>query len=154
MPINTIPADKDKALKIYKKADATGKALLVELLGDTFFRPITERVKSFEDACELLGADPDVVLVSSDIATADEIAYIKLKIIAQALNEGWKPNWSNSNESKYFPWFDMSDGFSFFGAGYYSGPSDVGSRLCFKSRDLAEYAGKQFLHLYKSFFTY
>ena len=31
--------------------------------------------------------------------------------------------------------------------------SAVGSRLCFKSKDLATYAGTQFLDIYKDFFT-
>ena len=43
--------------------------------------------------------------------------------------------------------------FSFNGAGSRYSYSTVGSRLCFKSKDLATYAGTQFLDIYKDFFT-
>ena len=88
----------------------------------------------------------------------DEIAYVKLKLIAEALNEGWTPDWSNGEWDKWHPWFKMDDSssagrFSFYGAGNLHSVSIVGSRLCFKSKDLATYAGTQFLDIYKDFFT-
>ena len=86
----------------------------------------------------------------------DEIAYRKLKTIAEALNEGWRPDWANSNEYKYWPWFvylGASAGFSF--ANTYGTASNsaahIGSRLCYKTRELAAYAGRQFEGLYNDF---
>lgn len=110
-------------------------------------------IKTYEDACVALGIDPNTVTVPSD--TKDEAAYKKLKVVARALNGDWTPNWGNHSERKYMPWFTMGDssgaGFSCDGCdGWYSG-SAVGSRLCFKSRELAEYAGEQFTELYKDF---
>jgi len=83
----------------------------------------------------------------------DEQAYILLKMLVTSLNEGWKPNWNNDSEYKYFPWFYMggSSGFRFNDYAYWRSGSYVGSRLCFKSRELAEYAGKQFTEQYKQF---
>ena len=43
--------------------------------------------------------------------------------------------------------------FSFRDSVYLISTSYVGSRLCFKSKDLATYAGTQFLDIYKDFFT-
>jgi len=83
---------------------------------------------------------------------ADELYYILLKMIVEALNEGWKPDWSNSSEYKYYPWFEMaSSGFRFNDYDFWYSFSFVGSRLCFKSRELAEYAGKTFLEEYKKY---
>lgn len=115
---------------------------------------MSTKIKSFEDACKTLGIDavlPDV----SAIAERDGqslIATYKLTIIARALNEGWVPDWNNM-EGKWYPWFDMSgSGLSFFVCDYYFSYSFVGSRLCYKSRDLAKYAGTQFEDLYKQAF--
>ena len=115
------------------------------------------KIKTFEDACKALKLDPVKVLpkVSGMPKHHQEamIAHAQLVIIAEALNGGWKPDWDNHNEWKYYPWFRMSgSGLSFYGYDGSSSDSGVGSRLCFKSRELAEYAGKQFLDIYTEFF--
>jgi hypothetical protein len=86
--------------------------------------------------------------------TSDEKAYVILKLLAKTLNQGWVPNWSDSSEYKYVPWFDMrggSSGFRFYVCDYWYSLSDVGSRLCFKTRELAEHAGKYFVDTYRDF---
>lgn len=116
---------------------------------------ITEKIKSFEDACTFLGLNPIEVLPPDTMYNAKYlIACAMLAIITKALNEGWEPDWDNSNEYKYYPWFDMRSsggGFSFVGYGSDYVVSSVGSRLCFKSRELARYAATQFLDIYKDF---
>jgi hypothetical protein len=116
------------------------------------------KIKTFAGACKALGMDakklPDVSMLPDDQQDAI-IAHYKLVIIAQALNEGWKPNWSDYNEYKYYPWFNMRSGSGFSYHGYVSwlAGTTVGSRLCFKSRELAEYAGEQFIDIYNDFLT-
>jgi hypothetical protein len=62
--------------------------MLLDTFGEKFFhQKITDRVKIFEDACEVLGLFPNAVAQDDD--TIDEAAYKKLKVIAKALNEGW-----------------------------------------------------------------
>ena len=112
---------------------------------------VTDRIKTFEDACSELKVNPTFTGL-----TIDEIAYRKLKIIAIVLNEGWKPDWSDSNEYKYYPYFKYfkyKPGFGFSSTLYGRWDTDpsVGSRLCFKSPELAEYAGKQFGSIYRDF---
>lgn len=76
-----------------------------------------------------------------------------MAIIAEALNEEWTPDWNNNNESKYHPWFNLKSEFGFVVPSYVSWTSysSVGSLLCFKTRELAIYAGKQFTDIYKGF---
>lgn len=116
------------------------------------------KIKTFEAACKALKMDPvklpDFSMLSQEEATA-MTAHYKLVIIARAINEDWKPDWNDYDETKYYPWFEMSSsGFRFFGVNCVCTDSGVGSRLCFKSRDLAEYAGKTFKKLYKDYFTF
>lgn len=70
-------------------------------------RPITERVKTFEDACQILGIDAEAIQEqweSAGLDMIDEIAYQKLRIITAALNEGWKPDFTNPDEYRYYPY--------------------------------------------------
>lgn len=109
----------------------------------------------------------------------DEIAYIKLKAIATVLNEGWTPQFT-TDEYRWFPWFylytqdeidKMSEekrsrvvlrsnnyahahgGVAFahaVSASSYAHTS-YGSRLAFKTEELAVYAGKQFTDIWADF---
>jgi hypothetical protein len=117
---------------------------------------VTDRIKSYEDACKELGITPidESVLLASGF-TKDEIVYRKIKTISEALNEGWKADWINEKEKKWIPYFypASASGFVFTGTYYrylcaYAGD---GARLCFKTAALAEYAGRQFTELYKEF---
>ena len=159
--MQTIKLSDDNAKKIYPTASTDIKQILEDSFGKDFFIPkkITDRVKTFQDACDVLGIKPDnKVSVTIDGAMTQDSksiqAYCKLIIIARALNEGWVPDWKNSNQYKYYPWFDMSSGsgLSFDGCDFLGSLSLVGSRLCFKSRELAIYAANQFNDIYKDFF--
>ena len=152
-------------------------------------RPITERVKTFEDACRELGEDHPFVLAYQntnlrDPEVAEEnrdiLAYMKLRIIAAALNEGWEPQFTE-DEYRWYPYFTLwaeeelseksdewkadrhlisTGDYSVDWAGFaYScsacAPSFAyaffGSRLCLKSEALATYCGKQFISLWADF---
>ena len=156
----TLEITKEAAIKAHDEASTKGKTLLENLFGKRVFqKDIKERIKTFDDVIRELGDDPEEFKNAISIMEEpDEIAYVKLKLIAKALNEGWTPDWSNGEWDKWYPWFKMDDSssagrFSFGASGYLSSTSDVGSRLCFKSKDLATYAGTQFLDIYKDFFT-
>jgi hypothetical protein len=77
--------------------------------------------------------------------------YEDLILISKALNGNWQPDWNDSDECKYSPYFTFASvlRFSFTGYYYWDAIAAVGSCLCFKNRELAEYAGKQFVEQYK-----
>jgi len=144
------------ARRLYENATSEFKATLEDTFGKEFFSmKITDRIKTYEDACAEIGEMPlDEKALKAIGFTDDEINYRKLKTIGKALNEGWVPDWTNTSESKWQPYFKLSSGaFVFDGTCYncsyaYAG---YGSRLCFKSDELATYAGKQFTDIYKGF---
>lgn len=144
------------ARQIYKSASPEIKILLEENFGKGFFSDkVTDRVKTFKDACKETGVQYEgfeSALTHAGLS-ADEIAYKKIKIIAEALNEGWKPDYSNSNQAKYYPWFKYKagSGFSYSNYGSSNTGTGVGSRLVFKSSDLAMYAGTQFEAEYQAY---
>lgn len=152
-------------------------------------RPVTERIKTFEDACDdlnrraqagdKLANDLMTDLQFNSPRTPDLLAYIQLRIITYALNEGWVPQFTE-DEYRYYPYFylytqkeidDMSEddkaqllfvgGYADLGArcglspagsgrGFSSSFSYIGARLAFKSSELAKYAGNQFREIYSA----
>ena len=72
-------------------------------------------------------------------------------VIIKALNDGWIPDWNDSNQYKYYPWFCLGENFRFNYYDSFYTYSFVSSRLCLKSRELAIYAGQQFGETYKKF---
>ena len=122
-----------------------------------------KKIKTFEDACKKLGIDPKHlpdVSMFPEIHQKAIIAHYKLVIIAQAINDGWQPDWSNRSQYKYFPWFFVeADSENKAGSGlsfdvYVNGYADsfVGSRLSFETSEQAKYAGEQFKELYAEYF--
>lgn len=139
---------RDDAIKAYHNSDQKGKTLLSDLFGKDLL-PAIERIKTFEDACKAAGVDPEEFFEDHRGLPIDVLAYLQLRIIAQALNEGWKADWFDGNQKKFYAWFDTFGGsFRFFVVGYYYQRSSVSSRLCFRSSQVAEYAAKQFKDLY------
>jgi hypothetical protein len=125
---------------------------------DSLKKKSFDEILTFEDACEVLDIDPDSV--TSDQDTPDEAAYKKLKIVSKAINsinndKPWVPDWNNSNQYKWFPYFNLSSGFGFSATGcaYVHARTTVGSRLCFESEAKAKHAGTKFLQLYKELLT-
>jgi hypothetical protein len=116
---------------------------------------VIERIKTIDDVLAEHGFTMQEFKNNFAKLDEDEKAYKLLKMLATTLNEGWLPDWNNRNQPKYFAWFEMggSSGFRFHVYDHWRSASDVGSRLCFKSRELAEHAGKQFTEVYKQFMT-
>lgn len=150
-------------------------------------RPVTERIKTFTDACNALGDEHPLVTqyrltaaaYKGDPMTEDFIAYLKLRIIVAALNEGWEPKFEKG-EYRYFPRFyfytkeeydkldDEVKGRCVLRSGYYTNSyygfvltityhdasysfTCFGSRLAFRTRELAAYAGRQFIEEWADF---
>lgn len=184
---------KENVLAAYETARETGAdstmKVLEALFGEDTFKPkdVTERIKTFEDACRELGMEhPFVAAYNAWIMNEefddqlDILAYLKLRIICAALNDGWEPKFTE-DEVRWFPWFwlytaqeieDMDEqekqerhlistgdyetgyaGFAYAGSddAPSSSPTYIGSRLCLKSEALAVYCGKQFIDLWADF---
>lgn len=81
---------------------------MYKVFGKDAFKPkdIKERVKTFEDACEVLGKSHPLVCQYYGIDDVDcnLSAYLKLRIICAALNEEWEPQFTE-DECRYYPWF-------------------------------------------------
>ena len=186
----TLNINKENVLNVYGTATDEQKALLEIIFGKDTFKPknIMDRIKTFEDACDELGSEHPMVLAYRNTNLRDEevadenkdvIAYLKLRIIVAALNEGWEPQFM-PGEYRWSPYYVLytkdeieemdettkarvvfrSNNFAYANGGVsfaYSScdaanvHASIGSRLAFKSEELAEYAGKQFVEIFSDF---
>lgn len=118
-----------------------------------------DRVISYETACDELGEQPvNEQAMKKNGFTEDEIIYRKLKTISRAINgKNWKPDMMNTNEKKWFPIFAVDQTsslglvFRYSGCDYSSACATDASRLCFRSKEDSDRAGKTFTELYAKF---
>lgn len=180
----------EQLVAFYRSTSTDGRKAVKEALGEKFSEavPSTERVKTYEDAVKELGNDHPLVEAASSAdwrftnqEDKDIIAYLKLRVIVAALNDGWKPQFV-PGERRWYPWYELiskedyeamsedekqerrcvgrsvynayANGGLVYSNAYNASSSSyayVGSRLAFKTEALAEYAGKQFAELFADF---
>lgn len=144
-------------------------------------KDVRKRIKTFEDACHEIGIDAEAWnrdKISLGLEP-DVLAFLKLRIIVKALNEGWEPRFTE-DECRYYPWFILYTGEeynkldeeekscvvfrSYYSADAFGGVSyayannvssgtdaNIGVRLAFKTSELAAYCGRQFLDIWADF---
>ena len=143
-------------------------------------RPVTERIKTFEDAVKATGMTLPFDDNQLSYLPKDVVAYMKLCIIAAALNEGFEPHFTK-DEYRCYPWLYLytqeeidkmdkekkkklwlfggaSDHGAYCGLAYaYSDRPQVYSyayfsaRLAVKSEALARYFGQQFIDIWSDY---
>lgn len=136
-------------------------------------------IKTFEDACLTLGADPEAFYRKYEGYPEHIKALIKLEVIIKALNDGWSHP-LDGVAFGYYPWYwiyndseiarmaeeEKNDrrmvtyirpdgscglGCASSGSGWSGSDSDIGSRLACKSRDISFYCAVQFKDLWASY---
>lgn len=179
----------EQLLAFYRSTSNDGRKVIKEALGEKFSEtiPVTERVKTYDDAVKELGEDhPFVVAANSAVwrypeeDNQDIVAYLKLRVVVAALNDGWKPEFTDY-ERRWSPWYrlytkeeidNLSEedkeqvllrggsadpgspcglAFATSDCAWSHSNAVFGSRLALKSEELADYAGKQFIELFAPF---
>lgn len=149
-------------------------------------------IKTFEDAVACLGDNHKFVEAyyhaigvaddeddAKELLGVDVVAFLKLRVITAAINEGWEPKFTE-DECRWFPWFYLYDedeyrGFSdekkqrcvgraynfanafsglVYASAYHASSSShtyFGARLAFESEEKAQYAGVVFKELWADF---
>lgn len=187
MKQENITISKQDLLKAYCEAEPSQKEFMKQIFGaDTFASNVMQRVKTFQDAVNELGNEHPLVIEYNTWCkqiggaySADVMAYLKLRIITAALNEGWEPKFTK-DEWRYYPYFylitkeeyeQLSDEekgrcvgrsynnanangglvYAYSDCGSTDSDTDNGVRLAFRTSELAEYAGKQFIDIWADF---
>lgn len=143
-------------------------------------------IKTFEDAVACLGDNHKFVEAyyhaigvaddeedAKELFGIDVVAFLKLRVITAAINEGWEPEFTE-DECRWFPWFYLyneyeyrifsderkqrcvgraNSGLVFEDTDYASTGSNAyyGARLAFEREEKADYAGVTFKELWADF---
>lgn len=143
-------------------------------------------IKTFDDACAALGYAENKMIKDyyyaltitseeteeafAERCGADVLAYMKLRIIRAAINEGWEPKFTE-DEDRWYPWFFLYDKeeYNSFSeeekqrcvvcacsvavakCGFADSDALVGTHLTFESKEKAEHAGVHFKELWADF---
>ena len=163
---NTPTVQHDNLKKAEKEAqrlaDKYGKKAFV-LESTSLITPdeINVKVDSFEAALEFLGRENNACMCGiPDKHAKAMVAMYKLITIAEAWNkaDNFVPDYDNTNQYKWFPWFQKrgTSGFVFAytGNAASSARAYFGSRLCFSTSERAEQFGKQFIDLWNDFLLF
>ena len=174
--------------KVAEWKEINGVTTLV-LVDEKDNRPVTERIKTIEDACNELGEENVFVQAyrTAEFNTSgnqndvsDVFAYLKLRVIAEALNEGWEPKFTK-DDYRYYPWFYLyrqveidnmdekkkktmwlfggasnngANGGLAYADSYYAwsgSDANISARLAVKSEALAKYFGQQFTDIWSDY---
>ena len=108
-------------------------------------------IKTLDDAYNHLGK----VLpnYNDTILRKREIALRHLEVVVEAIRSfsKWKPDFTNESQYKYWNYFKLKGGFSYWYTTYYTTYSTVPSALLVESSEQAEFLGKTFLDLFKDY---
>lgn len=109
----------EQLVALYRTGGDEARKAIKEALGDEFSEliPVTKRVQTLDDAVRELGDDQPAVkawrsikygysVSEKDPDTADIMAYVTLRVITEALNEGWKPQFTEG-ERRWYAWYDF-----------------------------------------------
>ena len=158
--METLKIDKRKAVRLFKEVPKWFQETLIDTFGkETFSGKIMDRVKTLNDAISEADEETRRKYLQSmeGYNNPDEIAYKQAKLIAKVLRGEWEPDWNNGNQQKWYPYFEWSSGSGFgFSRSFYLftyADSSVCSRLCFPTRELSDYFGKQFIEIHRELLT-
>ncbi|MBQ6771287.1 MAG: hypothetical protein IJP44_09975 [Bacteroidales bacterium] len=169
------------AQKAYKKASKETREMMEFLFGEEHFNPynIQDKPANFGEACRKQGIDPYKWNEDHKGLPTNVQAYMRLCIIAEALNDGWKPT-LYEGETRYYPVFTLKEvtryipqtakvknrfkgndaipkrdaEFCTVLPSFAFNPTYCDIHLAFRSRELAEYCGVTFWREWSEYLTY
>lgn len=120
-----------------------------------------QKQETFEEYCVRKGINaevPDMSVFPEEMRKFFTATY-KLAIICKSENGEWRADWTNHNQRKYFPWFELernednTAGVAARGSdsGLGSADSDFVSRLCLETREKCDFVRDDFTDLWIDF---
>ena len=119
-------------------------------------KSIMDRVRTMKDVLKIAKPDKDEMAIINYSGKSKRLTFAKhvmiLSLISEVLNEGTV---LTMKDQRYYPYFDVSSGFVFYYTHYDVSHSNAtaASRLCFKSRELADHSGRIFIAYHKNVIT-
>ena len=149
MSTEILELKKENALKAYREGSKADKDLLNRLYGKQLFANPLETLFSFEDVCVFANVNPASYYIQPDMPedARHNVFENKLALIYRVFNGDWKPDFYNTNQKKWFLWFEFkpSKGFVLDSVDCHYDCTCVSSRLCAISEPVAKHIATHFL---------
>lgn len=94
-------------------------------------------ITSYKEVCEILGE------------MEESCSYKKIKQIERLFNGGWKKDWSDSSQKKWYPYFNLEAGSLVFGRSHCHSYCFDGQVAYFKDEKTSTFVGKTFIDIYE-----
>lgn len=152
-----IELPQDLIEKGYKEANDEQKVLIEKYFNIEKPKNLLKDVKSFDDVLKISKKTLQQILPYQNPTTENQIklnALSKIQLIEEVLNDGWKPDWSNTSEYKWHIWFEFkkTTGWVVCGSVFLLSVSDGGVSF-FKNKEISDFVSKTFIKEYKEFLT-
>jgi len=146
--------DKKKAIERLNSLENEAKELrkLIEMPEDLF-----SKIKNYSDVCRELNireyTENDFCFLPYE-QRKKQLAFSKLQNIAKLFNQGWKEDWKNFNQYKYYPYFQTNVACGLVGDG--CGADHAYSSSCspvvyYKDKKTSDFCGNLFIDIYSDF---
>lgn len=143
--------------KAFSQADSGQKTLMKKYFKIKDGSEAFDKIKDYKSFCKYFGIKELTIKDFEQFGDQAKkmFAFHKIKNFETYFNDGWKPDWSNSNEYKWYPYFEFkkgSGGWCFYG-------SDVRIYISYavaafyKDQKIADFIGKTFLDIYSDFMS-
>jgi hypothetical protein len=145
----------EDAQKFYPNSNNGFKDLLEQTFGkeELTNKVDLSKIKTYADICKLDKVHP-IKSLPFPKPKNDEQRFLNATArcarIVRVIVNGWKPDFSNSSQPKWYIWWKYNTASSAFVFGdaldyYDSTLTNSGSRFCFETREQCEHVGKHFV---------
>ena len=155
--MKNLKIDETKAKQLYKTASKDFKEVLHDTFGEEFFNDsLFDRIKNLDDIYEELGRTQPTLKDFSFLPKEKRVkalSFIHIQAIEEVFNEGWVPNWKNTGEYKYYPYFEYKaqGGWSLFFCYFFFYSGSDGQPAFFKSKEIVGHVIRYFMFVYKDY---
>lgn len=144
---------KEDAIKHYKDSPRAVQLMFENIHGKSAF--LSNPIEKFQNFLDI-ESEVGTIKLPYSITTTDPFekqlnASLQMLNIAKAYNQGWIPNWDDTNEPKYSNYAYRIVGswsVSYFGHCYFAG---ICSGVCFQKREYVEDVNKKFPEIVKAY---
>lgn len=157
---NIIEVEDDIILKGYNEADLEQKELIRKYFKINTPENLIDKLKTWEDVLNYAKEKgynfslpyPKSTTIKEEISLN---ALCKIHLLAKVFNEGWIADFKDSDQYKYYPWFERKSSGLVFGVTCCQivRSNDWSALSYFKNKDIVDYIGrnKEFVNIYNEY---
>lgn len=167
-----IEIEKTKLEAAFAVACGNTRTVLLALFGEDAVKPEKpdysdyHNIKTMDDVFAATGVDKEEFEQKIADLPEDVQAFMLLRLIRKALNPTWKPNWADTDEWKYYPYFSIEVpagvgsantgsvlGVSVLNSNHVASysPAVCGGALASENREIAIWFGEHFTEIWKGY---